>query len=57
MLDLYHWEPNGCWLKPLVVLHEKGLEFRSRYVDVLSLEHHRPGFLHSSRETRLNLEG
>src|SRR5687767_13169232 len=57
MLDLYHWEPNGCWLKPLIVLHEKGLEFRSRYVDVLSLEHHRPGFLHPSRETRLNLEG
>jgi hypothetical protein len=22
MLDLYHWEPNGCWLKPLIVLHD-----------------------------------
>lgn len=57
MLDLYHWEPNGCWLKPLIVLHEKGLIFRGRYVDVLALEQHRPGFLHASRETRLNLEG
>ncbi len=57
MLDLYHWEPNGPYLKPLIVLHEKGLAFRSRYVDVLVLEQHRPGFLNASRETKLNLEG
>jgi glutathione S-transferase len=57
MLELYHWEPNGSYLKPLIALHEKGLAFRSRYIDVLSFEQYRPGFLHASRETRLNLEG
>jgi glutathione S-transferase len=57
MLELYHWEPNGAWLKPLIALHEKGLAFRSRYVDVLSFEAWRPGFLDASRETRLNPEG
>jgi len=57
MLELYHWEPNGSWLKPLIVLHEKGLTFRGHYVDVLSLEQYRPGFPTASRETRLNLEG
>jgi glutathione S-transferase len=43
MLELYHWEPNGSWLKPLIALHEKGLTFRGRYVDVLSFEQYRPG--------------
>lgn len=57
MLELYHWEPNGSFLKPLIALHEKGLEFRSRYVDVLALESHAPGFMSTSRETQLNLEG
>jgi glutathione S-transferase len=57
MLELYHWEPNGSWLKPLIALHEKELGFRSRYVQVLSLEQYDPGFLNASRETRLPLEG
>jgi glutathione S-transferase len=57
MLELYHWEPNGSFLKPLIVLHEKNLPFRSRYVDVLSFEQHQPGFLEASRETWLNQEG
>lgn len=57
MLELYHWEPNGSFLKPLIALHEKGLEFRSRYVDVLALESHAPGFMSAGRETELNLEG
>src|SRR5262245_53597448 len=57
MLELYHWEPNGSWLKPLIALHEKGLAFRSRYVDVLALEQYQPGFLAASRETELNQEG
>jgi glutathione S-transferase len=38
-------------------LHEKQLEFRSHYVDVLSLVQHRPDFLQAARETRLPLEG
>jgi glutathione S-transferase len=57
MLELIHWEPNGSYLKPLIVLHEKGLPFRSRYVDVLAFEQHQPGFLDASRETQLNQEG
>ena len=57
MLDLYHWEPNGSWLKPLMALHEKRIDFRGHYVDVLSLEPHAPGFLSASRETQLNQEG
>src|SRR5580658_91576 len=57
MLELYHWEPNGSWLKPLIALHEKQLEFRSRYVDVPSLEQYRSGFPEPSVETRLPLEG
>jgi glutathione S-transferase len=40
MLELFHWEPNTSSLKPLVALHEKGLDFRSRYVDFLALEQH-----------------
>jgi GSH-dependent disulfide-bond oxidoreductase len=57
MLELYHWEPNGSGLKPLIALHEKQLEFRSHYVDVLALEQYRPDFLKPSTETRLPLEG
>ena len=34
MIELYHWEPNTFSLKPLVVLHEKGLAFTSRYTDL-----------------------
>jgi GSH-dependent disulfide-bond oxidoreductase len=37
MIELYHWEPNTFSLKPLIVLHEKGLSFKSHYVDFLSL--------------------
>jgi GST-like protein len=57
MLELYHWEPNGSGLKPLIALHEKQLEFRSHYVDVLALEQYRVGFLKPSAETRVPLEG
>ncbi|HEU4623825.1 MAG TPA: glutathione S-transferase family protein [Steroidobacteraceae bacterium] len=57
MLELIHWEPNGSYLKPLIALNEKGLPFHSRYVDVLSFEQYRPGFLAASQETRLNQEG
>ncbi|HTV78351.1 MAG TPA: glutathione S-transferase family protein [Steroidobacteraceae bacterium] len=57
MLELYHWEPNGSWLKPLIALYEKELPFRSRYVDVLALEQYQPGFLQAARETQIPLEG
>lgn len=35
MLELYHWEPNTFFLKPLIALKEKGLDFISHYVDPL----------------------
>ena len=45
MLELYHWEPSGASARVLIALKEKGLDFESRYVDVLAFEQHRPGFL------------
>ena len=45
MLELYHWEPNGASGRVLIALKEKGLNFESRYVDVLAFEQHRPDFL------------
>lgn len=57
MLELFHWEPNGSWLKPLIVLHEKQRPFQSHYVDVLALEQFGPAMPEPSRETRLNPEG
>lgn len=38
MLEMFHWEPNGSCLMPLITLHEKGVEFASHYVDWLRLE-------------------
>jgi glutathione S-transferase len=57
MLELYHWEPNGSWLKPLIALSEKRLQFRGHYVDILSLQQYQPGFLEPARETAIPLEG
>ena len=45
MLELYHWEPNAASARVMITLKEKGLDFQSRYVDVLSLEQHSPEFL------------
>lgn len=45
MLELYHWEPNAACARVLITLKEKGLEFNSRYVDVLAFEQHTPEFL------------
>ena len=38
MLELYHSEPNTFFLKPLIALHEKQAEFRSRWFDSDKLE-------------------
>lgn len=54
-LQLFHWEPNGIWLKPLVALHEKGLSFRSGYMDLLAFATWPP--VPSERETVLDLDG
>jgi glutathione S-transferase len=45
MLQLYHWEPNGACARVMIALKEKGLEFESRYVDLLAFEQHSPAFL------------
>jgi GSH-dependent disulfide-bond oxidoreductase len=55
MLELYHWEPNGFYLKPLIALEEKGAPFTSRWFDPTSFEQTVEGFP-SSAESRLTLE-
>jgi GST-like protein len=55
MLELYHWEPNALFLKPLVALEEKGVRFVSHWFDALGFEQHEAGFP-SSVESRLTLE-
>jgi len=45
MLELYHWEPNANSGELLICLHEKGVQFRSHYVDLLQFEQLSPEFL------------
>ena len=44
-LELYHWEPTVNSAELLICLHEKGIPFTSRYVDLLAFEQHAPEFL------------
>lgn len=55
VLELYHWEPNTCFLKPLVALEEKAVPFRSRWFDPTAFEQLEPGFP-ADTESRLQLE-
>jgi GSH-dependent disulfide-bond oxidoreductase len=55
MLEIYHWEPNGVFLKPLIALHEKGVPFTGRYFDPLSFEQHGAQFPRNV-EAQLHLE-
>jgi glutathione S-transferase/GST-like protein len=55
MIDLYHWEPNAESLALLICLKEKGLEFRSHYVDMLQLEHHSADYLDLSPKAQVPL--
>lgn len=55
MLELYHWEPNGLFLKPLIALHEKGAPFTSRYFDASAFEQFADDFP-GNAEARLQLE-
>ncbi len=59
MLELYHWEPNAASARVLIALKEKGLEFQSRYVDVLAFEQHAPEYLalNPSGETPVLVQG
>jgi GST-like protein len=45
MLTIYHWEPNANSGKPLLAACEKGIEFQSKYVDMLGFEQHAPEYL------------
>src|SRR5271169_1413380 len=45
MLELYHAEPAANSMKPLIALFEKGLEFKSHYVNLLTFEQHEPWFV------------
>jgi glutathione S-transferase len=48
MMQLYHWEPNADSLALLICLKEMNVEFESRYVDLLALEHHEAEYLEKS---------
>jgi len=45
MLELYHAEPVANSMKVLLCLKEKGLEFVSHYVNLLTFEQHSPEFV------------
>jgi GSH-dependent disulfide-bond oxidoreductase len=55
MVELYHWEPNGAFLKPLIALNEKGVSFTSRYFDALAFEQQAAQFPRNV-ESQLHLE-
>jgi glutathione S-transferase len=45
MLELYHAEPMANSLKALLGLHEKGVAFTSRFVNLHNFEQHEPAFV------------
>ena len=55
MLELYHWEPNTFFLKPLIALKEKQATFTSRYFDPTRFEQFAPAFPRNT-ESGLHLE-
>lgn len=57
VIELYHWAPNGPWLKPLIVLAEKDIDCALHKLDLLAFEQYGPAVPTPSLETRLNLEG
>jgi GSH-dependent disulfide-bond oxidoreductase len=55
MPELYHYEPNGVYLKPLIALEEKQARFTSHWYDPTRFEQFAPDFP-ASVESRLTLE-
>jgi len=55
MIDLYHWEPNGVFLKPLMALEEKQAPFASHWFDPTRLEQ-LDLYFPSNVESKLQLE-
>lgn len=45
MLELYHDWRSFCSIKVRLCLAEKGLEWKSQYVDLMKLEHTKPAYL------------
>jgi glutathione S-transferase len=45
VLELYHYEPYANSMKNMVACYEKGIEFVSRYVDILKFEQHEGWFI------------
>ena len=56
MLELYHGEPNTFSLKPLIVLHEKGLDYTSHYAGPTDFDTV-PAAIRSAMEVQYNPEG
>lgn len=56
MLELYHGEPNTFSLKPLIVLHEKGLDYASHYVAPTDFDAV-PAAIRDAMEVQYNPEG
>jgi glutathione S-transferase len=54
-LELYHWEPNTYFLKPLIALAEKEAVFVSRWFDPTRFEQFAPDFPRNT-ESGLQLE-
>ncbi|MGH8136998.1 MAG: glutathione S-transferase family protein [Steroidobacteraceae bacterium] len=54
-LELYHWEPNTYFLKPLIALNEKRAAFVSRWFDPTAFEQFAPAVPHNT-ESALQLE-
>ena len=44
-ITLYHWEPNANSGKPMLALMEKGVAFKSHYLDLLKFDQHQPEYL------------
>jgi glutathione S-transferase/GST-like protein len=55
MLELYHWEPNTYFLKPLIALQEKQVPFTSRWFDPIAFDQFAPSFPKNT-ESGLHLE-
>jgi glutathione S-transferase len=45
MLELYHAEPMANSLKTLLAIHEKGVPFTSRFVNLHKFEQHEPAYV------------
>lgn len=55
MIELYHWEPNGVFLKPLVALAEKGANYGGHWFDPTAFEQFAADFP-ANTESGLQLE-